>query len=72
MIVPCKQLVCVVILEDGSNNYEASTLKRSPQCTTEYPRMHQYSQTPQYGRNQMFVPYNQLVHMVIVEDSYNN
>jgi hypothetical protein len=49
MIVPCNWLVCMVNVEDNSNNFDASTLRSSwlsPQSTTEqYSRTHQYSQT---------------------------
>jgi hypothetical protein len=38
MIVPCNQLVWMVIVEDGSNNYEALHLELSPQ-STEYNRI---------------------------------
>jgi hypothetical protein len=36
MLVPCKQLGCMAIVEDASNNYEGSTLRT---VSIEYNRL---------------------------------
>jgi hypothetical protein len=42
----------MVIVEVGSNNYEASThlAELSQESTIEYSRLHQYAKPPQNGR----------------------
>jgi hypothetical protein len=50
MIVPCNQLVGMVIVDDATNNYEAFTLQSLSSeynrilRTTEYSILHEYSQ----------------------------
>jgi hypothetical protein len=74
--------VCTIVVEDGSNNYEASALKT---VSREYNRILQITPLisnlhPQNERkntlaqicNQMTDPCNQLVRMIIVEDGSNN
>jgi hypothetical protein len=44
LIVPYSPLVCMVIVDDVTNNWMSLHLELSPQSTTEYSILHQYSQ----------------------------
>jgi hypothetical protein len=46
MLVPCTQLVCIVNVKDGSNDYEASIVRTvSREYNIILQKIHQYSQT---------------------------
>jgi hypothetical protein len=73
MLVHCNPLICVVIVEDGSNNCDAFTL-RTPEYTNilkTAQNVGKYNTMTQIC-NLMIVPCNQLVSMVIADDVSNN
>jgi hypothetical protein len=82
MLVHCNPLACMVIMEDISNNYDASTLRtvsieynRLLQNTQIFSKVHimggKYNTMTSIG-NLMIVPFHKLLRMVIVDDVSNN